>query len=100
VAGRTLCKKPNSWEPASNVDCAMVARLTHSKTGRPVLIAAGLDHYGTFAVGEFITRPEILDPALASAPAGWENRNLQIVFQVEVVRDNVGPPKVIAAHVW
>jgi hypothetical protein len=98
--GRGICVKPRLWEPAGNVDCAVVARIMNSKSGKPVLIAAGLDHYGTFAVGEFLTRPELLEPALASAPEGWSERNLEIVIQVEVVGDNVGPPKVLAAEVW
>jgi hypothetical protein len=100
VKNEVLCKKPNSWEPAGTQDCAMVARLVNSKAGRPVWITAGLDHYGTFAVGEIVTRPEILSAALATLPQGWADRNLQMIFQVEVVRDNVGPPKLIASHVW
>jgi hypothetical protein len=100
VKNEVLCKKPNSWEPPGTQDCAMVARLTNSKAGRPVWITAGLDHYGTFAVGEIVTRPEILSAALATLPQGWADRNLQMIFQVEVVRDNIGPPKLIAAHVW
>jgi hypothetical protein len=100
ATGKFLCRKPNSWEPPSNHDCALVTRLVSSKTGRPLLIAAGLDHYGTLAVGEFVTRPELLGPALDGLPEDWRNKSLQIVLQVEVVRDNVGPPKVIAAHVW
>jgi hypothetical protein len=100
TTGKVLCRKANSWEPPSTQDCAMVTRLVSSKTGRPLMIAAGLDHYGTLAVGEFVTRPELLEPALAGLADGWADKNLQLVFQVEVVRDNVGPPKVIASHLW
>jgi hypothetical protein len=98
--GQGICVKPKLWEPAVAMDCAVVARIMNSKSGKPVFIAAGLDHYGTFAVGEFLTRPELLNPALASAPDGWPDRNLEIVIQVEVVGDNVGPPKVLAVNTW
>jgi hypothetical protein len=98
--GRGICVKPKLWEPASNQDCAVIARIMNSKSGKPVFIAAGVDHYGTFAVGEFLTRPDLLGPALAAAPRDWPRRNLEIVIQVEVVGDNVGPPKVLAAEVW
>jgi hypothetical protein len=98
--GNFICQKPRPWEPKGNQDCAVVTRFARSKTGYPLLIAAGLDHFGTFEVGEFLTRPDLLEAALANAPAGWRDKNLQIVFRTEVVKDNVGPPKVLAAYVW
>jgi hypothetical protein len=39
-------------------------------------------------------------PVLASAKAGWEQKNLQILFRVDRLRDGVGPPQVEAIHVW
>jgi hypothetical protein len=95
-----ICSKEQSWEPRHSTDCGIIARVMHSKTGHPALVAAGLDHFGTLAVGEFLTHPELLEPALRAAPAGWQSKNLQIVFEIEVVRDDVGPPKVLATHVW
>ena len=99
-SGKLVCRKPSTWEPRGNEDCAVVTRMIHSKTGNPLLVAAGLDHYGTFGVGEFLTRRELLEPVLRALPHGWQQRNLQIVFRVEVLRDNVGPPQVLATHVW
>jgi hypothetical protein len=58
--GASVCVKPRLGEPPSRQDCAIVARLLDSKSGTPVMIAAGLDHYGTFAVGEFVTQPSLL----------------------------------------
>ncbi len=98
--GRFVCRKPPPWEPLGDEDCAVVTRFWDSKTGHPLLIAAGLDHFGTYEVGEFLTRPELLEPALEGAPAGWRNKNLQVVFRTEIVRDSVGPPKVLASYVW
>ncbi len=98
--GKFVCRKPSSWEPHSTEDCGVVTRLVHSKTGNPLLVAAGLDDLGTFAAGEFLTRSDLLEPVLRTLPAGWQRRNLQIVFRVEVLRDNVGPPQVLATHVW
>jgi hypothetical protein len=98
--GKLVCRKPNAWEPRDKEDCAVVTRIVRSKTGNPLLVAAGLDHYGTFGVGEFLTRREVLEPVLRTLPKGWQQRNLQIVFRVEVLRDNVGPPQVLATHVW
>lgn len=98
--GKFVWRKPRNWEPRAADDCAVVTRIAHSKTGHPLLVAAGLDHSGTFEAGEFLTRAEVLEPVLRKLPADWEKRNLQIVFRAEVVRDNVGPPQVLATHVW
>src|ERR1035437_770520 len=98
--GKFLCRKPATWEPRGTEDCAVVTRMLHSKTGNPLLVAAGLDHFGTFGVGEFLTRRDLLEPVLRTLPDGWQQRNLQIVFRIEVLRDNVGPPQVLATHVW
>jgi len=97
---RDICVKPSSWEQPSTEDCAVVMRLLDSKTGHPILVAAGLDHFGTLAVGEFITQPKLLQQAIKNLPAGWEKKNVQIVFMVEKVRDSVGPPKNLMTHVW
>jgi hypothetical protein len=78
----------------------VVTRFWDSKTGHPLLIAGGLDHFGTYEVGEFLTRPELLEPALRSATADWKTKNLQLVFRTGIVRDSVGPPKVLATYVW
>jgi hypothetical protein len=98
--GAMVCRKPLPWEPRSTVDCGVITRLKDSKTGYPLLVAAGLDHYGTLEAGEFLTRPDLLERALRQAPAGWRDKNLQILFRVEVVRDSVGVPTVMATYVW
>ncbi len=98
--GKVVCQKPLSWEPHSTVDCGVITRLKDSKTGYPLLVAAGLDHYGTLGAGEFLTRPALLERALQQAPAGWRDKNLQILFRVEVVRDSVGVPTITATYVW
>ncbi len=99
-SGKDICVKPPTWESPSVEDCAIVTRIIDSKTGHPILIAAGLDHYGTLAVGEFITQPRLFQQVLKDLPSGWEKKNMQIVFRVEKVRDSVGPPKDLMVHVW
>ena len=97
---QAVCAKPQPWEPPALQDCALVTRLRQPTTGHPVLLAAGLDHYGTYAVGEFVTDPRLLLPVLAAAPAGWESKNLQILYRVDRLRDGVGAPQLQAIHVW
>lgn len=81
-------------------DFLIVSRVFEAKSGQPVILAAGLGHYGTWAAGEFLTNAAAMNEALKSAPAGWENRNLQLVLRVDVIGRTPGTPKVLALHSW
>lgn len=81
-------------------DFAIVSRVFASKTGEPVMVAAGLSHLGTRVAGEFLTNSGYLEEALRGAPADWPNKNLQIVLRAEVIGGTPGPPKVLATHYW
>jgi hypothetical protein len=87
------------WENLSN-DYAIVSRLVDANTDRPVVIAAGITHFGTMAAGEFITNPEDFPEAVGQLPGGWRRKNLQIVLRVPVVHGAAGHPRVLATHVW
>jgi hypothetical protein len=91
--GSFLCQ---NW----NGDCAVVTRFAHSQTGHPLLIAEVLDPHGSFEPIEFLTLPDLLEAALAEAPPGWRDGNLQIVVRTGSMKDHAGPPKVLATHVW
>ncbi len=95
-----VCTKPQSWQPPATRDCAVVTRLRSLASGNPMLLAAGLDHHGTYALGDFLTNPRSLQQVLEDAPKGWESRNLQIVFEVERLGDGTGAPQIRAVHSW
>ena len=82
------------------VDYAIVSRVRDRTTGRAVITAAGITQYGTAAAGEFLTNPEYLSQLLRTAPAGWENKNLQVVLATNVIQGTAGPPQVLATHYW
>lgn len=81
-------------------DYAIVSRLLDTSTNRPVVIAAGITHYGTRAAGDFITNDDFFSEAAAHLPAGWDERNLQVVLEVPVVKRVPGHPRVLATYVW
>lgn len=83
-----------------NTDYAIVSRVLDTTTDRPVIIAAGITHYGTMAAGEFLTNPEYFGEAAAKLPRGWEKKNLQFVLRIPVVNRVSGRPKVLAVHIW
>lgn len=82
------------------MDFVIISRLFDSRSGRPLVIAAGLAHLGTQVAGEFLTSPAALEESFKNAPAGWERKNLQIVLRAEVLGKAPGPPRVVALHVW
>jgi hypothetical protein len=87
------------WEKIPN-DYAIVSRLLDANTDRPVVIAAGITHFGTMAAGELVTNPEYFSEVVAQLPGGWHQKNLQIVLRVPVAHGAAGRPRVLATHVW
>lgn len=91
------------WEQADTSppsDFAIISRVFASKTGEPVVIAAGLGHFGTQVAGEFLTNPVYLQEALRGAPAEWPARNIQFVLRAEVIGRGTSPPKTLATYFW
>jgi hypothetical protein len=81
-------------------DFAVISRVENPRTRRITVTVAGLYGYGTLAAGKFLTDAANLQALAQRAPAGWQNRNMQIVIRTEVVQENAGPPTVVAAAFW
>jgi hypothetical protein len=81
-------------------DTALVARLLNSDTGQFTMIVAGIGTAGTQAASEFVTRPELLEPAVRTLKAGWQKENVEIVLQIRVTDFVPGPPSIAAVYVW
>ena len=81
-------------------DFAIIARLRNSKTGQFLVIAAGIGMVGTQAAGRFISRQGDLDTALRTAPKGWQDKNIEMVIESDVIEDSASPPRVVALKTW
>ncbi len=81
-------------------DYALITRVQDPTTGRLAVLAGGLTGYGTQAAGEFLSEPSYMEAFAATAPAGWERKNVQIVIKTKVIRGNSGPPVVIDKYLW
>ncbi len=81
-------------------DYAIVSRVFHPTTGQLLISVAGITQYGTQASGEFLTNPVYLSEALRTAPAGWQQKNVQFVLHTRVIGRTPAPPRVVAAHFW
>jgi hypothetical protein len=82
------------------VDYIVITRVFESKTGKMIVLAAGLSHFGTQVAGEILTNPANLSKALKDAPKGWQSRNLQLLFKVEVFGNTAGTPVLVASKFW
>jgi len=98
---------PTNWtikshpdDPDLNEDYAIVSRVLYPGTNTIIVEIAGISHYGTEAAADLVTNPSLLQEALRRLPAGWQQKNIQIVLHVEVVSGSPSVPTVVATHVW
>jgi hypothetical protein len=101
ISDRTDPSKTWSFKlGAPKVDYVVITRVFESRTGKMVVLAAGLSHYGTQAAGEILTNPAYMSKALQDAPHDWDTRNMQLLFRVEVFGNTAGPPTLVASTYW
>jgi hypothetical protein len=81
-------------------DLAIVARILDPETKQPTIIAAGVAPVGTLAAGNFVTDPQSLKDLAQSLPANWQNKNIEILINVNVIDGQPGPPRVVSTVVW
>jgi hypothetical protein len=81
-------------------DFILIGRMRDTAAGGLLFVAAGVKQFGTEAAGRVLTDAGQLNAILEKLPAGWENRNLQLVLQVKVIGNTPGQPFIVATHVW
>jgi hypothetical protein len=82
------------------VDYAIVARFHDPTTEGPVMVIAGIGPYGTEAASAFVSTPRYLEQIATLVPAGWENKNLEMILKTDVIEGKPGPPVLVASTVW
>jgi hypothetical protein len=78
----------------------LIARVTDPETKQPVVVLAGVTPVGTIAAGQFITNPQLLSESLKALPVGWESKNVELLFSVNVVENEPGTPHIAGFDVW
>jgi hypothetical protein len=81
-------------------DYAIVTRVFHPDTRSMIVVLSGITQYGTDAAADLVTSPDLMKEALRSAPAGWQQKNLQLVIHVRVISGTPTSPKVVASWFW
>ncbi len=86
--------------PSVSTDYAIVARYYDPTTEGPVMVIAGIGTYGTEAASAFAVTPQYLEQIARQLPAGWENKNIEMVVKTEVIDGKAGPPLLVSSAVW
>ena len=99
--------KATEWYPHhetrdahTDEDYAVVSRAFLPQTHAMLILISGCTQYGTEGASELIGNPDLLAAALRDAPAGWQQKNLQLVLRMQVIANSPASPKVVAAYYW
>ena len=84
----------------TNEDYVVISRVLRSTSGEFVVAAAGVTQYGGRTVAEVLANPGPLADAVKRLHAGWESRNLQLLYHVKVIGGTTGPPELVAVYEW
>ena len=78
----------------------IVARFHSSLTDQATVIIAGIGANGTIAASDFVTTPGYFKQFADHAPRNWDQRNMEIILETEMIHGDYGPPKVVTTYFW
>jgi len=81
-------------------DYATVSRLIDPQDGHVVIVAAGIEGYGTLAAAQFLTDSHEMAEMVRKIPAGWQDKNLQIVLHAKVQEGLLSSENIVAIQSW
>lgn len=96
----SVTRSPDQTESTMTTDYAIISRVNDLTTGHPLVTAAGLFQYGTEAAAMCLSESSCLAVAEKMAPGDWQHKNIQIVIQTNIINDNAGEPRAVAAYLW
>ncbi len=88
----------HSGSPAE--DYALATRVFDSKSGRIVIIAAGISTFGTQAAAEFLTDPARLTELAKRSPHPLNRGNFQVLLHTKVIGNTPTPADIVDTHFW
>jgi hypothetical protein len=98
---------PTEWYPHDETpehhtseDYGVISRAFDPETHAMLILVSGCMQYGTEGTARLITNPELLAAALHNAPKDWQQKNLQLVIQFNVVANSPASSRVVASHYW
>lgn len=100
AGGRSWVASGVKYNGRADEDYAIVARVSDSRSGQIVLIAAGFTTYGTQAAAECLVEPSCISMLAARAPSGWNRKNIEAVLRTRILGNTPGPPALVAVEYW
>jgi len=91
---------PSIYPEPQDRDYAIITRTFDPLTHAPFVSLAGLHSFGNEIAGEFVSRESFWNELAGRAPAGWENMNLQIVLETNMIGTTPSSPKIVDAYFW
>lgn len=79
---------------------ALVTRMIDPDRRRVQMAIGGINEFGTQGACEFLTDGSALSELARNAPKGWQERNLQLVLEMDISGTVVVNPKIVAIQVW
>ena len=93
-------QRDESQPYSSADDYAVVARFRDPRIDGWVVVLAGIGRNGTEAAAQFVTSPHYLELLRERIGMGFENRNIEAVLMVNVIKGETGAPTILAVHSW
>ena len=81
-------------------DYAIVARFIDPNTDQFAVVVAGIGRGGTVAAGEFLVDPNRMNDILSYLSKTWDQKNVEIVLETQVIQGRSGPPRIVTAYTW
>ena len=99
VAGRKWTNAA-TWPQPIQRDFAIITRLIDRPRGRVVISVGGMNQFGTQIAGEYLCDRVFWRELTASSPKHWEQKNLQVVLEMEIVGNKAVRPHVVDSYFW
>jgi hypothetical protein len=91
---------PSVYPEPQNKDYAIVTRTFDPVTHEQFVSLAGLHSFGNQIAGEFVSQDSSWDAVAARAPRGWDQMNLQILLEADIVGTTPGSPRIVDMYFW
>ncbi len=78
----------------------IIARFHSPLTDQTTVIVAGIGANGTIAASDFVATPDYFKEFADRAPRDWDQRNMEIILETEMIHGDYGPPKVVTTYFW
>jgi hypothetical protein len=91
---------PGRYSGTPADDYAIASRVIDSKSGRTVIIAAGISTFGTQAAAEFLTEPARLEDLARRAPHPLRQGSFQVLLYTRVIGNTPTPARIVDTHFW